>query len=125
MTSLPREMAAVERQPGQVVDHLLAAADGKGHLPRRLGVTDDAVGSKSTPQAGNSFSRLEKVSVAHARLLLAHRLRLGVRVDEHQHLAAAHDELVDGVDGLLAQRLRVNEQQRADILAEAVDVAAQ
>ena len=63
------------------------------------------------------------MSRRHARLLLAHRLRLRVRVDEHQHLAAAHHELVDGVERLLAQRLRMDQQQRADVLGEAVDVA--
>jgi hypothetical protein len=46
-----------------------------------------------------------------------------VRVEEDERLAAAHHELVDGVERLLGRVLRVDQEEDADVVVELLDVA--
>ncbi len=46
-----------------------------------------------------------------------------IRIDEQQYPAAPHHELIDGVQGLGRQFLRMNQHQDVHVLVDAVDVA--
>ena len=71
----------------------------------------------STPQALKSGSR--SLSRRPARRVVAvrmHLLGLGMRIDEDQRLAAAEHELVDGVERLVRQVLRMHDHQHVDVV---------
>ena len=68
------------------------------------------------PQASNSFFRSELVSVGGmpvGRGRGGHRL--APRIDHHHQPAAAHDELVDGIERRVRQVLRLGDQQHLDV----------
>ena len=52
-------------------------------------------------------------------------VRSGIRIDEQQHLAAAHDELIDGIQRLGGQLLGMDEHQHVDVLVDVIDVGGQ
>ena len=59
------------------------------------------------------------------RRILTARVGAAVRIDEQQHSSAAHDELIDGVERLLGQLLRMHHHQHVHVLVDVIDVGGQ
>ncbi|MNO68781.1 hypothetical protein D3C76_596210 [compost metagenome] len=111
--------ALVHVQPQRVALGALALAHGDGH---GVGTIRHHL-ARVQLQAPGLEQRFE-VGRAVLRGFRRHwhaGIGFAIGVDERQQLAAAQDELVDGVERLLRQLLGMHQQQYADILGDLVD----
>ena len=56
---------------------------------------------------------------------LTAQIRAGIRIDQQQQSAAAHDELIDGVERLGLQLFRMHQHQHIDILVDVIEIRGQ
>ncbi len=50
--------------------------------------------------------------------IISRRIGFGIRIDEHEQMAASHDELIDGVLHVIAEILRMHDDQDTDVLVD-------
>ena len=115
------EIPGRERQPEDIVDDIDPAALVDIDPPRRVQVARHLV--LDQPHTPGLENAVEIRRARRAEATAAHALGLGVGVDEHQRPAAAEDELVDGVQGLLGQALGMDKHQDVHAVGDGLDVA--
>ena len=57
--------------------------------------------------------------------VLSAQIRAGSGIEQQQHSAAAHDELIDGVKSLGLQLFRMDQHQDIDILVDVIEIRGQ
>jgi hypothetical protein len=77
-----------------------------------------------TPQVESSGSRFEEAR-HRIRRILTGRVGGGIRIDEQQDLAAAHDELIDGVQRLGRKLLGMHDHQHVDVVVDVIHIGGQ
>ena len=121
-------MTGPQAQPGQVVDHHLAAAD-PGADPLRRGLIADhfAGADRNAPGGEQRLERGDRVAlgVGHRVHAATRGHHLGERVDEGQHAAAAHHELIDRVERGGVDIVRLGEHQHRDVVVDRALLAAE
>jgi hypothetical protein len=116
-------------QPGDVVDHLAAAA-GRGTPLHPLGdgdVADELLRLQLDAERGQQGRQRAFEIAAHRRLAGARvgqgRGDLRIGIEEGHHLAAAHQVLVDRVLRLGLQTLRIGQHDDVDVFRDFGEVA--
>ena len=128
ITSSALRWSAVQAEPGQEVDHHLAAADLRADALGRGAIADHlTVRNADPPGREQRLERLDRIAfgVRHRVHAAARGHHLGERVDEREHPAAAHHELIDRIERRRVDVVRLREHQHLDVVVDVLLLAAQ
>ena len=108
------DFGTVQLQPSDVIQRLGAAADARYRNPHRV-ATVAGDGIRQQPQPPFLEQGFEIAVGRRPGTGALAGLKLGIRIDEDQRLAAPQHELVDREQRLVRQVLRVDQHQHIDV----------
>ena len=121
------EIVGLQVEPGDVVERPRPAARARHADPLRIAAIAgdrlrrhlEAPGFEQPFEIAGAW-RTGRIALARMR-----GLQLGMRIDKDERLAALQDELVDRVERLLRQALRMHQHQHVDIGRDRIDVGGE